>query len=221
MLSAFSLIGLLTWSFWFVRAISEGWKQWGSMSLNEAWKGFSIRVTFINLKAGSGRIKIYSFVPYQWEMTRNTLKKLSCFWEEDMITYLYSSTSVFFVWRALLPWMAKPPFFSPHGCILGALDQLQRSDCGTGILVQLLVFTFFTKMKVHYFAFQRFQVCNQLIGISPCNHIGPFTRIVQLKKKSCAFFFWQGGKKYFPIKLLRSYHLGHNHKRTSVFSLRI
>lgn len=113
MLPAFSLIGLLTWSFWFVRAISEGWKQWGSMSLNEAWKGFSIRVTFINLKAGPGRIKIYSFVPYQWEMTWNTLKKLSCFWEEDMITYLYSSTSVFFVWRALLPWMAKPSFFFP------------------------------------------------------------------------------------------------------------
>lgn len=88
-------------------------------------------------------------------------------------------------------------FFSPHGCILGALDQLQRSDCGTGILVQLLVFTFFIKMKVHYFAFQRFQVCNQLIGISPCNHIGPFTRIVQLKKKSRAFFFGREERNIF------------------------
>lgn len=50
---------------------------------------FSIRVTFINLKKGPSRIKIYSYVPYLiHRLVRYDVKhleKLSCFLEEDLI----------------------------------------------------------------------------------------------------------------------------------------
>lgn len=51
--------------------------------------GFSIRVTFINLKNGPNSIKIYSYVPYLiYRQVRNDMKdtgKLSCFLEEYLI----------------------------------------------------------------------------------------------------------------------------------------
>lgn len=57
-------------------------------------------------------------------------------------------------------------FFSPHGGISRAFDHLYRSDCRTGISVQLLVFTFVLKWK---FIISHSRVFKLLSSIQPVN----------------------------------------------------
>lgn len=117
------------------------------------------------------------------------IEKLSCFWEEDMITYWYSLTNIFFCLERLFTLNGKATFFFFSPPMVASRLPFQVAFTWPPAEIWLQGWDLGSATCVYIFyqnegSFHRFQVYNQLIGTSPCNHTGPFTRLLQLKKKS-------------------------------------